>query len=182
MTITTEDLKPILLTDSSRLSQIYNFRVEVWGEHEKSLIVNRRLFPNGWKDELDESAFHWIITNEEDKLIAAARLNIFNSAEEFPYHCCTRHLSMPVEKPFALFSRLVVLPEYRGDGRSFELAYSRLRFCEERGIQWMQAYINNERVIRLYSELGFVHIGEAEINYHKATQPHSVNVLIKEYS
>ena len=63
MTITTEDLKPILLTDSSRLSQIYNFRVEVWGEHEKSLIVNRRLFPNGWKDELDESAFQLIITN-----------------------------------------------------------------------------------------------------------------------
>ena len=181
MTITTEGLEPILLTDSTRLSEIYNFRVDVWGQHEKSQIVNRRLFPNGWKDELDECAFHWIITNEEDKLIAAARLNIFNSAEEFPYHCCTRHLSMPMQKPFALFSRLVVLPEYRGDGRSFQLAYSRMRFCESKNIQWMQTYINNERIMNLYSELGFVNIGQAEINYHKATQPHSVNVLIKEF-
>lgn len=181
MTITTENLKPILLTDSTRLQEIYNFRVDVWGQHEKSGIVNRRLFPNGWKDELDETAFHWIITEEENTLIAAARLNIFNSTEEFPYHCCTRHLSMPVEKPFALFSRLVVLPEYRGDGRSFQLAYNRMRFCEERGIQWMQTYINNPRVINLYSELGFVNIGQAEINYHKATEPHIVNVLMKEF-
>lgn len=181
MTITTEELKPILLTDSARLSEIYNFRVDVWEQHEKSQIVNRRLFPNGWKDDLDESAFHWIITDREDKLIAAARLNIFNSTEKFPYHCCTRHLSMPVEKPFAFFSRLVVLPEYRGDGKSFQLAYSRMCFCEANGIQWMQTYINNERVKSLYSELGFVNIGQAEINYHEATQPHSVNVLIKEY-
>lgn len=181
MTTIAEGMKPILLTDSSRLSEIYNFRVDVWGNYEKSAIVNRRLFPQGWKDELDDSAFHWIITNEEGKLIASARLNIFNSPEEFPYHCCTRHLSLPVEKPFAFFSRLVVLPEYRGDGRSFQLAYSRMRFCETKGIRWMQTYINNERIKNLYSELGFANIGQAEISYHKDTPPHSVNVLIKEY-
>ena len=181
MTLTTEGLKPMLLTDSSRLSEIYNFRVDVWGQHEKSAIVNRRLFPEGWKDALDESAFHWIVTNEEGKLIAAARLNIFNSVEVFPYQCCTRHLSMPLEKPFAFFSRLVVLPEYRGEGLSFQLAYSRMQFCEARGIKWMQAYINNERVKKLYSELGFVDIGQAAISYHPSSAPHAVNVLIKEY-
>lgn len=180
LTLTTETSKPILLTDNSRLQEIYNLRVDVWGHYEKSQLVNRKLFPDGWRDGLDENGFHWIITNEDDKIIAAARLNIFNSLEEFPYFSNIKHLPLPESSPFAFYSRLVIHPGYRGEGRSFQLAKSRMRFCEARKINWSQVYITNEQIKRRFMEMNFHIIGQAEINYHKFTPAHSVNVFIQE--
>lgn len=181
MTATHPALKPVLLTDKSRLQEIYDLRVDIWESSEKSRIVNRRLFPNGWHDELDENAFHWVMFNEQNKIIAAARLNVFNSIKEFPYYSDIKHLSLPNTKPFAFYSRLVIHPEYRGEGRSFQFADSRMRFCETRKVRWAQVYINNERIKKLFGGLGFQIIGQAEVNYHRFTPPHSVNVFLKEY-
>ena len=63
-------LEPILLKDKTRLQEIYDLRVDVWENSEKREFVNKQLFPNGWFDELDETAHHWIITNDDDKIMA----------------------------------------------------------------------------------------------------------------
>ena len=181
MTATHPALKPVLLTDKSRLQEIYDLRVDIWESSEKSRIVNRTLFPNGWFDKLDENAFHWVMINEQNKIIASARLNIFNSFEEFPYYSGIKHLPLLHAKPFAFYSRLIVHPDYRGQGKSFELAASRMHFCEARKIKWAQVYITNERIGKLFEGLGFENIGQAEVNYHKFTTPHWINVFLKEY-
>ncbi len=102
--------EPKLLTDKSRLREIFDLRVSVWENSEKSGFINRQLFPNGWYDELDEKAQHWIITNEQDQIIAAARLNIFDSLDTFQYDASMRNLNVPKTAPFGFFGRLVIHP------------------------------------------------------------------------
>jgi predicted GNAT family N-acyltransferase len=169
-----------LLTDPSRLQEIYDLRLEVWEHSGNNEFVNRQLFPNGWYDELDESAFHWVTFNDQNKIIAAARLNIFHSLEQSPYYDSIRHLAFPTDIPFAFYSRLVVHPQYRHNGLSQQLYSGRAQYCVEREIKWSQVFINNLYVIGLFEKEGFENIGQAEINYHISSHPHSVNVFVKE--
>src|SRR5690349_11002908 len=59
-----------LLTDPARLQEIYDLRLDVWEHSGNNQFVNRQLFPNGWFDELDETAFHWVTFNDENKIVA----------------------------------------------------------------------------------------------------------------
>lgn len=173
-------LRPALLTDTSRLPEIYNLRLNVWEHSGKSEFVNRKLYPNGWYDDLDESAFHWIVVKGENKIIASARLNLFNSLEEFPYYQAVKNLSLPEIMPFAFFSRLVVHPQYRQNGLSRQLFTARTLFCAEREIRWSQVFINNPGIIRQFEKSGYQNIGQAGVSYHPSSDPHLVNVFIKE--
>ena len=76
-------LRAELLTDTWRLHEIYDLRLNAWEHTGKNEFVNRQLYPNGWYDPLDESAFHWVVINDQNKIIASARLNLFYSFEEF---------------------------------------------------------------------------------------------------
>ncbi|HTN06348.1 GNAT family N-acetyltransferase [Agriterribacter sp.] len=172
---------PQLLTDKTRLKEIYELRVNVWEHSGKSKFVNRQLFPNGWSDELDETALHWIIMNDKSEIVAAARLNIFHSLYEFPYNYSLQHLALPIAFPFAFYSRLVVDHRYHGNGLSRQLAVSRILFCEKNSINWCLAFINNTHVLKLFEKLDFKNTGQANVSYHQSSQPHSVNVLIKNY-
>lgn len=60
------ELKPSLLTDKSRLQEIYDLRVTAYENSPKAIYVNKESFPNGWYDELDDrdETFHFVI---EDK-------------------------------------------------------------------------------------------------------------------
>lgn len=167
------------LSDRYRLQEVFEMRLEAWehtGNHE---FVNRELFPHGWFDDLDATALHWITTNERQKIVAAARLNIFNTLEEFPYSAAVQHLTFPTVAPFAFFSRLVVSPAYRNNGLSRELYLRRAAYCKMRGVAWSQVFINNPVVIRLFESEGFSPVGRADISYHTATPPHPVNVFVK---
>ena len=168
-----------VLVNSSRLQEIYDLRLAVWENAGRNEFVNRTLFPNGWYDELDQTAIHWITVNKQNKIVAAARLNLFHSTEEFPYYSSTGHLAFPTG-PFAFFSRLVVHPQYRRNGLSRQLYDGRAQFCRERKITWSQVFINNPYVTGLFEAEGFKNIGQAEVNYHVSSHPHSVNVFIKE--
>jgi len=104
--------KPELLTDKSRLQEIYDLRVTAYENSPKSMYVNKQTFPNGWSDHLDEkeNTLHWIV-EENNKIIASARLAILNNIkdtnEKFD------KFEIPIERPFAYWSRLVVHPDYR---------------------------------------------------------------------
>lgn len=175
-------MEPQLLTDKSRLQEIYDLRVDVWENSPKNKFVNRQLFPNGWFDELDDTAYHWYIINDENKIIASARVNIFDDFTEYPYYEFVRRLNIPDKLPFALFSRLVIHPDYQGLGLSIRLVSSRMLFCEAKKIFWLQVLATNERIKNLFEKLQFKIIGQATVNYHEFTEPHIVNVFVKEYS
>jgi predicted GNAT family N-acyltransferase len=172
-------LVPRLLTDTSRLKEIYELRVDVWERSGNCEFVNRALYPNGWSDELDKTALHWVITNVRDEIIAAARLNIFNSLDDFPYYSSMKHLPFPAAMPFAFLSRLIVHPDYRQKGLSRKLAYSRMLFCKKKNINWFQVLINNKRIIHLFEKMNYRNIGQANVSYHQFSEPHSVNVFIR---
>jgi predicted GNAT family N-acyltransferase len=168
-----------VLVNSSRLQEIYDLRLAVWEDSGKNEFVNRALFPNGWYDELDETAIHWVTVNNQNKIVASARLNLFHSIEAFPYYSSIRYLAFPTGL-FAFFSRLVVHPQYRHNGLSKQLYDGRTEFCRERKITWSQVFINNPYVISLFEAEGFKNIGQAEVSYHVSCRPHAVNVFIKE--
>lgn len=170
-----------LLTNSAQLQEIYNLRLEVWEQSGNTEFVNRQLFPNGWYDELDTTAFHWVTTNETGKIVAAARLNLFTSLDTYPYYPAVDHLAFPSAGSFAFFSRLVVHPTYRRMRLSDQLYQARKQFYLEREIHWSQVFINNPGVIRLFESEGYTNIGKAEVNYHTDSLPHSVNVFVKEH-
>jgi len=173
-------LQPQLLTNTSRLREIYDLRLDVWEQSGKSDFVNRNLYPDGWYDQLDQEAFRWVVVNSDDKIIASARLNIFHSLDEFPYHLSLKHVSFPSVMPFAFFSRLVVAPGYTQKGLSRQLYNERAHFCAERGIRWSQVFINNPRIINQFEKSGFKKIAHADISYHPSSEAHQVNVFIKE--
>ena len=173
-------LEPQLLTDGCRLQEIYDLRLSVWEDSGKSEFVNSKLYPNGWFDDLDLSAFHWIVNNDENKIVASARLNIFNSLEEFPYYLSVKDFLLPGIMPFAFFSRLVVHPHYTQNKLSRKLFIARSKFCEERGIRWSKVFINNPLIIQQFEKSGYMKIGQANVTYHPCADPHSVNVFIKE--
>lgn len=175
-----ELLSTELLDNPVRLQEIYDLRLEVWERSGKSEMVNKQLFPKGWNDELDPTAFHWVVTNDQYKIIAAARLNIFQSWSDFPYRTSVGHLSLPAVGPFAFFSRLVVHPQYQNLKLSRKLFDSRTRYCQEKSIGWSQVFINNPNIMNLFEKSGYNNIGQASVSYHEALHPHSVNVFVKE--
>ena len=104
------NLSTELLINPKRLQEIYDLRLEVWEHSGESNFVNRKLFPNGWYDELDKTALHWVTFNDQSKIVAAARLNIFHSLEDSPYYSSMKHILFPSNLPFAFYSRIVVHP------------------------------------------------------------------------
>jgi len=172
-------LEPILLTDKTRLQEIYDLRVDVWENSEKSEFVNRQLFPNGWFDDLDQTAFHWVITNDQDKIIAAARLNIFDSFEKSPYSSNLKHLELPRTSPVGFMSRLVINQEYQKLGLSKLFVKCLIQFCEIKKVSWIKAFTNNQLIENLLFKLNFKFIDEVEINYIGFRDSHNINLLIK---
>lgn len=167
------------LTNPKRYREIYDLRVSVWENSGNSTIANRKIFPNGWCDEMDKTAFHWAAVNEQNKIIAAARVNIFENIRDFPYHSSIKHLELPSVVPFAFFSRLIVHPGYRQSGLSRKLFSYRTTFCKEQGVQWSQVFINNPHIIQLYEKAGYKNIGHAEVSYHTFCKHHDVQVLLR---
>lgn len=112
-------LKPIILKDKNRLKEIYNLRVTAYENSSKYNFVNKRLYPDGLFDDFDEkmNTIHWII-EDNNKIIAAARVAIIENHEEF------KDFKIEIDKintAFAYFSRLVIHQDYRKIGLSKKL-------------------------------------------------------------
>lgn len=120
------DYKPVLLTGTTRLSEIYLLRVEAWQEFDK---ITKATFPNGFSDELDEDGMHWVIIIEE-KIIAAARLNLLNTPGQLPYPGTFKRI-ISFTDTFFFYSRLVVHPSYRGNNFSTLLDHARVDFIRQ---------------------------------------------------
>lgn len=171
-------LEPIILTDKTRLQEVYDLRVDAWENSPESQKVNRQLFPNGWFDVLDEIGLHWVIFNDQNKIIAAARLNIFDNLQEFPYLKFIKNINIPNTTPFAFYSRLVVAPSYQGNSISTNLDLSILDFCKMKNVTWIIG-LSSHRTELMVKKFGFKNFGITRINYGKLSDTHEVNIIIK---
>lgn len=167
------------LSEPSRLREIYRLRVTAWEHSTGGTVINHDLFPDGWTDELDEDARHWTVTDDTGRIVASARLNIFDHPEQFPDYRSLLTLPVPSETPFAFCSRLVVHPSYRGRGLSTGLLRERLAYCEAHGVAWASAYVTLHSVKAKLREEGFGAIGEIDVRYHQDTPTHKVEVFGK---
>ena len=127
------NLTPTLLTNKSKIQEIYDLRVSAYENSPKSNYVNTKLFPNGWKDHLDESedTYHFIV-EDKNKIVASGRVAIIDNIEKITdLDEAFEKYALPEERPFAYFSRLVVHKEYRKMGIPDSLDNVRINFLKE---------------------------------------------------
>lgn len=91
--------EPILLTDKSRLQEIYDLRIAAWENSERICSINKTKFPNGWVEEIDKDAFHFVVFDDSNKIVASARISLHNSLDELPYPSAFRSFNLPTDRP-----------------------------------------------------------------------------------
>lgn len=141
--------EPQILTDKSRLQEIYDLRVYAWENSPSPANINRENYPNGFFDKLDETAIHWVSFDADGKIIASARLAIINDVNELPYPQIFENVSLPAERPFLFYSRLVIHPEFRKCGLKEKFDLVRLRYQVENKYAFSVATANPNRTKEL---------------------------------
>ncbi len=165
------------LTDKSRLQEIYDLRVVAYENSPKSNYVNRKVYPNGWHDHLDEKeeTLHWIV-EEDNKIIASARLAILNDITE------TREdfdkFELPPDRPFAYWSRLVVHPLNRKSSAMMILDNIRIKYLHDnQQVKFAISCVSQDRRACLL-RLGFKYLGDFMFNWEgKAEQKIGAYIL-----
>jgi predicted GNAT family N-acyltransferase len=156
-----KNLQPELLTDKTRLQEIYDLRVTAYENSQKSLYVNRQTFPNGWSDHLDhrEQTYHFII-QDRNRIVASARLAIIDDLQEIKdLDEALGNFDIPQVRPFAYYSRLVVHQDYRKLGFVNILDEVRMIFLRKHSdIHFAIAWATPDRHEALLS-YGFTHLG-----------------------
>jgi predicted GNAT family N-acyltransferase len=156
---------PRILDDNRRLEEIYRLRVLAYEHSFKAEYVNRDIFPNGWKDGLDERAIHWIIESGGN-IIASSRLVLLNDLKETAEDL--DEFNLPAGRPFGYFSRLVVHPDFRGNGISKIMDKSRMSYIKDNKVPFTLAFSFADRAVSLI-ELGFKELGS--VSYRWCGEP-----------
>ena len=157
-------LVPEILTDKSRLQEIYDLRVLAYEHSHKAEYVNRERFPNGWKDRLDErdETIHWVI-EYDNKIVAAARLAILNDITEIDENFSS--FALPDGRPFAYWSRLVTHPEFRHHNISTLLDNIRKEYLDSHSeISFAICCVTPERIDAI-NNVGFRFLGDFEYDW-----------------
>lgn len=156
------DLRPTVLLDPSRLQEIYDLRVVAWENSSNPSSINRTNYPNGLSEAIDSSATHFIVEHNA-RIVASARVSFHAALEELPYPHVFQGYNLPATKRFAFFSRLVVLPDYRGRGLSKLLDSIRLDLIASSSASYTLATCSEFRLDPLLS-LGFSILGSKRID------------------
>lgn len=150
----------------SILKSIYLLRVECWQDNG---LITSHMYPDGWFDELDNSAIHYFIT-VDNQVVSAARVNILNSINEIPISRVFKGYGYDDAKTIGYISRNVVHPKYRQMGFSKILDTLRLNYLKSNDVKFCFADANQRRMETLRS-YNFQSIGkinkDAIENYNK---------------
>lgn len=142
--------EPTILTNFTRLQEIYKLRCTAWEVSPYPDGVNFKNYPNGFSEELDKTSIHFVSFNEEDKIIAASRLTIISDFSELPYpDVFTLFSDYPKEKPFLFYFRLVIHPDYREIGLKEKMDRIRLQYQKENQIAFPVATATDGRTKEL---------------------------------
>ena len=154
--------EPQLLADKSRLQEIFDLRVYAWENSPSPVNINKRTYPNGLFDKLDQSAIHKVSYNKNNEIIAAERVNILHDLKELPYPEQFMNVSLPDERPFLYSSRLVIHPDYRKIGIKELYDNARLRFQVENNFAFSLATTFTHRTKEL-TKFGWQDYGETKL-------------------
>ena len=171
--------EPILLTDKSRLQEIYDLRVAAWEASERATSVNRKAYPGGWAEELDMDAFHFVIFNEHNLIVASARISLHKSIEELPCAASFKSFILPEDRPFAFYSRLVVSPDYRSSFFFKKLDQIRVEFLAKRQIPFAIATCTEKR-LKTILRLGFKILGKTKVQYSDVGEENAMILLLED--
>lgn len=138
---------PTILTDHSRLDEIYRLRVLAWENSPGKDSINSTKYPDGYRDHLEERSIHYIATNCNNEIIGAARLTVCHSLDELPYPGIFKAYEnqLPPERPFLFYSRLVLHPAYRGNGLSAQFDQVRVNYQDQHYISFGVATVKQKR-------------------------------------
>ena len=153
-------LQPTLLTDKSRLPEIYNFRVSAYEQSSSVAYINRSTYPHSWFDALDQEAYHWIVEDCQ-QIVASCRLCVLYNLQEIEEDFQQFDLS---RGPYAFYSRLVVAKEFRGKGLGHKMDLVRMDFIRRQEINLIVAWARINRLPSLY-RLGFKPLGPLRIRF-----------------
>ena len=149
------------LHNSNRLNDIYNLRVLSYENSPKSNLINSQTYPNGMFDSLDsnKNTLHWIV-EDNNIIVASARLAILDDIGDIKDVKETIDINkIPNTRPFAYFSRLVILEDYRKSGIRSLLDDIRIEYLKKNeNIKFAVAWAISKRHNSL-EELGFNNIG-----------------------
>jgi GNAT superfamily N-acetyltransferase len=105
---------PAEVNRTEMLDAIAVLRAEVW---QASGGVAAAAFPEGrWHDDCDLNATHWTIRDENNRLVAAARLTVHPTLADVPEAEEYARYGLDLEGPIAAPARVVVCPGAQGRG------------------------------------------------------------------
>lgn len=99
--------------------QILKLRQNVW--EQTDFLHMKQLFVDGFYDQYDDDAFHWVIMNGNN-IIASARMTKHYSISTLPdQHLLASSDILKIDFPLASLNRLVVSKQFQGQGLSKQL-------------------------------------------------------------
>jgi predicted GNAT family N-acyltransferase len=157
-------MNAILLTDKSRLQEIYELRVAAYKDSPYSRFINEETYPEGYYDNLDslETTYHWIVENDH-QIVGSVRVAVIRDPKEMEEDL--GGLQMPEDRPFAYCGRTVVDPQFRRTEAILKLDQVVRQFISENTwIRFGLCFVIPER-INAVKKLGFHKIGEVEYDW-----------------
>ena len=143
------------VTYPDRMDEIGVLRVRAWINEPGAdpIFFSKRT----WIEPLDQTAYHWVITRN-DVIVAAARMNIHETIETAPYSFLLpkneRRFQFENQR-IASFSRMVIDPQFRGNGFAEKLDRARIRMAENKNVDVIVASTQLNFRIRALTKLGF---------------------------
>ena len=154
---TTKDYIISVLTDKSKLQEIYGLRVEAWEVSQSSNIINHQKYPEGFTDEFDEESIHLIATdNLSDKIMSACRVTLFDNSDRYPYIGFDNYDKFPTSS-FSLIGRGVRNINFRHKRLQYDFVSLALDICKQHKMSYATGHAYNENVYmqNLMLDLGF---------------------------
>lgn len=150
---------PQILNDLTRLQEIYDLRCLAWENGPYPDGVNFKNYPNGFSEELDKKSIHFVVCNEDSKIVASSRLTLLNDFDELPYPKIFSSILYPEQRPFLFYSRLVVHPDYRKNGIKEKMDKIRIQYQKDNQISFSVATATFGRTSELLN-YGFQKVAE----------------------
>lgn len=158
------------------MRQIGALRAKTWKLLAKDLRLNllHDASAPAWLDSMDETAEHWIIRNQNGRVVASGRMNICFPWNNLPYG---ENFSKLFNKSYVgksvYFSRLVVDEAYRGMGFAKILLQNRIRSMQDQGISYGFGI-----TLTPYSHNALLKFGFQELGYFYSTLPETSSYRI----
>ncbi|MCC3158310.1 GNAT family N-acetyltransferase [Hymenobacter sp. 15J16-1T3B] len=153
-----------LLTDKSRLQDIYRLRVKAYEASPYAEYVNGEKYPNGYFDELDPLAttYHWIV-EDGTEIIGSVRAAVIEDRSLLPEDIS--QLDVPPTGTFAYCGRTAVHPDYRTGRVMLQLDHAVKDFIlQTPSVAFALCFIIPERT-NAVKRLGFHPVGSVEYDW-----------------